>query len=172
MTPERQNTVIAEACGWTLELITEKQASYYGILDSELVWFPPDNREWDSLECPDYCGSLDAIYEPVMALEPEIRWRRFYRNLCDACGGVDVENATAAQRAEAYLKTIDKWEGESDKWQQPDGGAEHCEMSGEREACLRQCADVLASLLPYLPAEKPELVASVNTAILDAWQLL
>jgi len=73
---------------------------------------------------PDYCNDLNAIHEAILSLPFGLRDNTFTLILANVCGfkahGVEswsqlhagcfaVINATASQRAEAFLKTIDKW---------------------------------------------------------------
>ena len=73
---------------------------------------------------PDYCNDLNAIHEAILSLPFGLRDNTFALILANVCGfkahGVEswsqlhagcfaVINATAAQRAEAFLKTIEKW---------------------------------------------------------------
>jgi hypothetical protein len=98
MTPEEQRTAIAEACGWKT-----------GYRDPE-AWHP----------LPDYLNDLNAMHEAEKVLG--ILERGTYQNILGlACGGIREDDgghfvshresihATAAQRAEAFLRTIGKW---------------------------------------------------------------
>lgn len=72
---------------------------------------------------PKYCRDLNAMHEATMSLEGPIRDHSFRRALAKSVGVIGVEdwehslvcldkltNATARQRAEAFLRTIGKWE--------------------------------------------------------------
>jgi hypothetical protein len=75
--------------------------------------------------CPDYCNDLNAMHEAMAHLEPEQvdqfaaelsgivleNREKYWWDLTSNEVG-HVANATAAQRAEAFLKTIGKWEEE------------------------------------------------------------
>ena len=105
MSPEAQRIAIAEACGWT----DIKTGPYDGL--------PFGRRKSHQLEViPDYLNDLNAMHEAEKVLEnlqeaafrgwlwlahnqPEFRCR--------------IVHATAAQRAEAFLRTIGKWEEEA-----------------------------------------------------------
>lgn len=93
MTPEQQRIAIAKACG-------------------TLRWTWLDKHYPD---CPHYPDDLNAMHEAVAVLTPD-QYRRFHAILCDMthnewmaseeCHARHVNEATAAQRAEAFLRTI------------------------------------------------------------------
>ena len=107
MTPEEQRVAIAEACGWT-----ETEAW----LDGRRCFERADsNAGWDFDSLPDYLNDLNAMHEAEKVLigdEPENSelWCDFQTNLVIACPAYLSYHATAAQRAEAFLRTIGKWE--------------------------------------------------------------
>jgi hypothetical protein len=94
MSPEAQRIAIAEACGIVSK---DKWGSLYktprGILR----------------DCPDYLNDLNAMHQAEKILD--------YNQLRDMEDSVSFRfavlpfHATAAQRAEAFLLTIGKWEG-------------------------------------------------------------
>ena len=105
MTEEQINIAIAEACGWNNDDI---ERGYTLCQFSESV--------------PNYCNDLNAMHEAEATLNYE-QGEQFEDELCDICV-CDMENrhkeyplpfrfavahATAQQRAEAFLKTINKW---------------------------------------------------------------
>lgn len=130
MTPEAQRIAIAEACGWEYHT-NGGDGNYKG-------WIGPNNtfrksmwRPWfKESELPDYLNSLDACHEMEMRLgefeshlysnhlfnllkphqidsadnekygAPQLAWPGVYQMI----------HAAAAQRCEAFLKTIGKWE--------------------------------------------------------------
>jgi hypothetical protein len=65
---------------------------------------------WDLLDIPDYCNDLNAMHEAENSI-PHPSY--FYQsNLTELCGGENrIYRATASQRAEAFLRTLGKWEG-------------------------------------------------------------
>jgi hypothetical protein len=99
MTDEQINAAIAEACGWENVTAAHRSgrapgADYVG---SEFI--------------PDYCADLNAMHEAEKTLSTAnmyvmevqikrvLKAREFYFH------------ATARQRAEAFLRTLGKWEG-------------------------------------------------------------
>ena len=105
MNPEKQRIAIAEACGWK----PDKRG---------LGWLSPHG--YYSPE-PDYLNDLNAMHEAVSIFDYD-QADQFEDHLCDICKRSNDEkenpapwrfavvNATATQRAEAFLRTIGKWE--------------------------------------------------------------
>ena len=97
MNKQEQRIAIAEACGWhDCQLIK----SYEG---AQIPYGLSPNDSPILREAPDYCNDLNAMHEAekVLLIQHQIP----YGEHC----GYDLK-ATAAQRAEAFLKTIGKWE--------------------------------------------------------------
>jgi len=100
MTPEEQRVAIAEACGWKTE--------YRDAVSSVTA-------------LPDYLNDLNAMHDAVSIFDYD-QADEFEDHLCDICKRLNDEkenpapwrfavvNATASQRAEAFLRTIGKWE--------------------------------------------------------------
>lgn len=111
MTDEQINQQIAEACGWT-EILPPTS--------------PPEFRRRPTgflgnlcrKQIPNYCSDLNAMHEAENVLiagfedEPESSepWSDYQTNLIIACPAYLSYHATARQRAEAFLKTLGKWE--------------------------------------------------------------
>lgn len=94
MTNEQINIAIAKACGWSNNDI---ERGYTLCQFSESV--------------PDYCNDLNAMHEAEMMLKSEDchTYGCYCSNLYEDFG--NTVSLTARQRAEAFLKTIGKWEG-------------------------------------------------------------
>jgi len=89
VTPEAQRIAIAEACGWKT-----------GYRDPE-AWHP----------LPDYLNDLNAMHDAEQVLFGRNDWSACkYDNYLDVATSSWKWNATASQRAEAFLRTIGKWE--------------------------------------------------------------
>ena len=97
MRPEAQRIAIAKACGYT-----------QGVGMNGLEWWT--NREGVHDEPPDYPNDLNAMHEAEETLGSYIpsfmRYLDTLKDISPLCG----VRATAAQRAEAFLRTIGKWE--------------------------------------------------------------
>jgi len=93
MTNEQINAAIAEACG-------RKRRP-----DGD--WYP-DNGSAGTQAIPNYCTDLNAMHEAEKGLEDPDCYEEW---LADVCGGTSyLFHATARQRAEAFLRTLGKWE--------------------------------------------------------------
>jgi hypothetical protein len=109
MTDKQINAAIAEACGWTN--VTAAHSSGKA----------PDA---DYVGCefyPDYCGDLNAMHEAEKVLAPKNwnrfseKWWNYYHHLLDG----DVQktiHATARERAEAFLRTLGKWDATTEEF--------------------------------------------------------
>ena len=121
MDPNKQRIAIAEYCGWTNCRIGSPGAG--GAVDrpGRPVGTPP-NRKY-TCELPNYTGCLNAMHEAEKVLSPKYQeilddseWGEYLSRL-GFCGENTSEvygcvTATAAQRAEAFLRTIGKWQQE------------------------------------------------------------
>lgn len=104
MTDDKINKAIAEACGWT-----EIQDS--GVWHHHKLWgYPPlkPGQGGNSFHyLPDYCNDLNAIHEAEKVLTQKqitdyvIEVMQFLH---------EPMLSTARQRAEAFLRTLGKWE--------------------------------------------------------------
>jgi len=106
MKPEAQRLAIAEACGWKRMYVGRKHGSLYG--------FKKGNHRFHSI--PDYLNDLNAMHEAEKALN-ELSWMHYLRNLAEIVRKpkqceIQISqyvHATAAQRAEAFLRTLNLW---------------------------------------------------------------
>ena len=108
MSPEQKRIAIAMSLGW------DEESARRG--------FETTVREQDgytysqiSTKLPDYLHDLNAIHEAVKTLPQNLK-PRYFAYLCTVASGVislhgysGATEATAAQRCEAFLKTIDRW---------------------------------------------------------------
>ncbi len=106
MTPEAQRIAIAQACGWT-------GFNPDNIPDCLQYTARRVNGKWGLI--PDYLNDLNAIHDAVKSL-PQNIMPRYFACLCNIVSGAlslygysRATEATAAQRCEALLKTINKW---------------------------------------------------------------
>ena len=100
MTPEAQRIAIAEACGWKY-------------IKSKKRWDAP-NGGWDYVETlPDYLSDLNAMHEAEKVLYADghdsDRACDYRANLVICADAGMSSSATAAQRAEAFLRLHGKW---------------------------------------------------------------
>jgi hypothetical protein len=100
MNKEKQRIAIAEACGWT-------QIESCTCCDGVSRGYQPTPGAHKK-HLPDYLNDLNAMHEAEKTLD--------YNDLNDMEEsvsfhfGVTPFHSTAAQRAEAFLRTIGKWE--------------------------------------------------------------
>ena len=111
MTPEQQRIAIAEACGWTAREDIEnfwRAVDASGNMTHEL-WMSESNV-W-AAGIPNYLNDLNAMHDAEKVLKGGMRstydaeltliYLRDYNFIWES---------TATQRAEAFLRTIGKWE--------------------------------------------------------------
>ena len=102
MTPEQQRIAIAEACGWT-EI--EPCTCCYGV---SRAYEPTPGAHKKHL--PNYLNDLNAMHEVEGILtneQIEVYCSFLQKPQWGIWWGI---HATASQRAEAFLRTIGKWE--------------------------------------------------------------
>jgi len=110
MTPEAQRLAIAEACGW------RSGACPCGGEDCGGMEVPTGG-DWDFP--PNYLIDLNAMHEAEGTLDwdeqASTQADEYRMALTTVCGHDRdlIHVATAAKRAEAFLKTIGKWEDET-----------------------------------------------------------
>lgn len=95
MTNEQINAAVAEACGW------------HSITTTGIHGMKGPLRGY--MQIPDYCTDLNAMHEAEGTLNEDQLWqmaREIEKNWEDQW----YFRATAHQRAEAFLKTLGKWE--------------------------------------------------------------
>lgn len=98
MTEEQINIAIAEVSGIKTFLFQGK------------VLYEVSPKLWD-VNVPDYCNDLNAMHEAELSLKFD--YYKFTRRLAMVCERDRrcIESAPARQRAEAFLRTLGKWEG-------------------------------------------------------------
>lgn len=128
MNADAQRIAIAEACGWKWK----PEENFGG-----LCWHDPDGYFvsrplFPKLRCkrdcccalPNYLRDLNAMHEAEKTLTPE-QWPTYVHHLSDVAGfsyddtmtkeeanhdwNCRLVHATAAQRAEAFLRTLNRW---------------------------------------------------------------
>jgi hypothetical protein len=106
MTPEKQRIAIGEAHGWKCNAAFKEAFA---------CWVRPGNAEWQTEWLPDYLSDLNQIHEAEKMLT-EAQWGPYCVRLNEivcACGNTQTCGytiaATAAQRAEAFLRVLGLW---------------------------------------------------------------
>jgi hypothetical protein len=112
MNKEKQRIAIAEACGY--------RPATPGAL-GVLRWHDPHHQNGDLGngicyidELPDYLKDLNATQsaENTLSVRDKQGYISILRNICTVAG-CWPETATAAQRAEAFLKALNLWKEEA-----------------------------------------------------------
>jgi hypothetical protein len=124
MNPIQQRIAIAEACGWVPEYahiptwnaaINDLKGGYLPVLT---LLFRRKEKCFKIENLPDYLNDLNAMHEAEKMMT-EDQWLSYTINVLmaakDGTFVIDrnmktIAHATAAQRAEAFLRTIGKWE--------------------------------------------------------------
>ncbi len=108
MSPEAQRIAIAEACGYK-NLRWETFIGCRYLCDDATQFDFQYEQAVD--EVPDYLSDLNAMHEAEKVM-PNGMWTRYVQWLAELAGGTArfvVAHAAAAQRAEAFLRTLGKW---------------------------------------------------------------
>jgi hypothetical protein len=107
MKPEEQRIAIAKACGWKL---VEDNPDY------EPYWEDPKGNmigiSFGEYRLPNYLNDLNAMHEAENVLNDLNLYRKFlYLVVLEDPSNISNEPAwaTATQRAEAFLRTLDLW---------------------------------------------------------------
>lgn len=124
MTVQEINVAIAEACGWESKEERGEVCGIHGCVFSHFVWYQNGCRvtgvyHFDESPVPNYCHDLNAMHEAEKTLTHE-QILVFRRELAKPLAGPEgyewnegyerAIHATARQRAEAFLRTIGKWQ--------------------------------------------------------------
>lgn len=104
MTPAKQNEKIAEWMGYEYR---PGSFAYWGATESRKMWFTPNGSPVGFV--PNYHDSLDAIHEAEKQITSHSVDADYYGKLCTVCDGFNVYRATAPQRCEALLRTLNLW---------------------------------------------------------------
>ena len=107
MTDRKLNIIIARACGWKSKEETNGEP---------WLWqrTRKDKMIESSLEPPDYCNDLNAMHEAEKLVTSDCNLT--YANQLAKIVNANYSDdpcffcATARQRAEAFLRTLGKWE--------------------------------------------------------------
>jgi len=104
MSPTMQRIAIAEACGWThTKTINNPDETPYGS-------HPDSSEEW-ALPMPDHLNDRNAMHKALMTLTArQGNDLCGYLNMMGINGDWELVTAPLELLAEAFLRTIDKWE--------------------------------------------------------------
>ncbi len=114
MKPEQQRIAIAETCGWKMHDHPDCLAKKEGWVSRgwETWVMNPSGLLVFKHDIPNYLNDLNAMHKAEKVLRNQFTTleEAYWRNL--AYVQPHPIYATAAQRAEAFLKTVGKWEEE------------------------------------------------------------
>ncbi len=101
MNKQEQRIAIAEACGWHSSTCDINNA------------LQEIEGKWWALTLPDYLNDLNAMHKAEKVLD-QMQARTYADHLADSeqdgtWAGCHMWSQTAAQRAEAFLRCINKW---------------------------------------------------------------
>ncbi len=122
MTPDAQRVAIAEACGF--EVL--RAAGTAKAMVREQLCTGAASTDWRMM--PDYLNDLNACHEmeKVMTQQQRGRYSRHLSSILSKAasntGEYDIWHATAAQRCEAFLRTLGLWHPEAAQERQRQGG--------------------------------------------------
>lgn len=119
LTPEEKRVKIAEMCGWA-EI--HSASGFGGVALRGYPWFEGIGMGEDTEEIPDYLNDLNAMHEAEKCIESDKQIESHLDNLTNVCGGdtpvgrasFTAYFATAAQRSDAFLLTINATPGKPD----------------------------------------------------------
>jgi hypothetical protein len=101
LTPEQRRTKVAELCGWKSFPLSDGCPDY---------WEKGEDVRINGRYLPDYLHDLNAMREAVNTLT-DAQYNTFCDLLWNFCGGASGKagaiNASAAQRAEAFVLTLE-----------------------------------------------------------------
>ena len=100
MTNEQINAAIAEACGWKEVRVNGGAGVYKGF----------DNGAELRPDIPDYCTDLNAMHEAEKFLRDANLLFEYGMHITNSHHYEYLLRATARERAEAFLRTLGKWE--------------------------------------------------------------
>lgn len=98
MTDQQINQAIAEACGWNNEPVVRTDGKGG-------IWVT---------NCPDYCSDLNAMHEAEQKLNTN-QWYQYALALNEVCWHWALIHAPPRQRAEAFLRTLGKWQATTEE---------------------------------------------------------
>jgi hypothetical protein len=107
MNKEKQRIAIAEACGWVMKTEQVEHTNWSQWTETRKFWVSPHRKRG---ELPDYLNDLNAMHEAEKVLILDCEWATYLDRLSVIVAEGSLVHATSAQRAEAFLRTIGKWE--------------------------------------------------------------
>jgi hypothetical protein len=120
MNPYKQRIAIAYACGWRIDPDSGIKHLPFTVHDPSGDFYHAQSLDHAINFLPDYLADLNAMHEAWLTLSDADKYvfAEFLQRVVFKGGGGDgwvywPSNATAAQRAEVFLRTKGKWEDEA-----------------------------------------------------------
>ena len=107
MTDQQINNAIADACGFVClhEFQVNQSGPKFAFWDYPQTWTGPKKQPW----LLDFCTDLNAMHEAEKHLFDARKDTSYgYKLATGEC--IVIWHSTARQRAEAFLRTLGKWE--------------------------------------------------------------
>ncbi len=115
MSPELQRIKIAEACGWKI-IDFNRGDKLPDVVPSKTTYWDKERKYKPYPAIPDYLNDLNAMHEAEKQIPKNLQ-PAYWCLLCSLNSGEIVAygyfyavHKTAAQRAEAFLRTLNLWE--------------------------------------------------------------
>jgi hypothetical protein len=120
MTPDEQRVAIAKACGWKCNGDPDQLTATQGWQFAHQCVLSPEGKLVTHNSIPDYINDLNAMHEAekVLTQEQMIAYSRHVGKLVTShlpasrAAWMDFKliNSTAAQRSEAFIRTLNLWQ--------------------------------------------------------------
>lgn len=115
MTPEEQRIALAEWDGWKYSPSANSSIKHEAVM----AWYRPGSSPWHLEQLPDYLNDLNAVHllEKKLPDKHKRSYAFILAQVLDTTPTVDLDDqflnihATATQRCEALLKTLNLWKG-------------------------------------------------------------
>jgi len=105
------NEKIATICGWKSPDHPDCKEATKGWATGHKWWIDPEGKLRICHDVPKYCEDLNAMHEAEKCLTDTQQGTMIdYLVIVEKQEGWNAFHATAAQRAEAFLKTVGQWD--------------------------------------------------------------
>jgi hypothetical protein len=111
MNDEQINAAIAEACGWVDCRVVQKAT--LGVCTP--VAYGRPNKYGHDVVCPSFAIDLNAMHEVEKVLREKELLFEYAMHISHSHHYEHLLRATARERAEAFLKTLGKWEATTEE---------------------------------------------------------
>jgi len=122
MTKLEMRIAIAEACGYEWYRFKSKAGQFFALLKNPGKWMGrhdgvkvdrpvplPAKEDADYTGTPNFPEDLNAMHEAESVIGTSVTWSEGYIQILQYKGAMKGIRATALQRAEAFLRTLELW---------------------------------------------------------------